>query len=60
MHSEDTVLPSRLILIRIVVTSDELVMMLPPGEYVAPVTQVVRNDRQSVSPGFHDRFYIVQ
>ena len=60
MHAQNTMLSGRLILVVVVMLSNELIMMLPPRKYVTPVAKVVGDDRQSVSPGFHDRFNVVQ
>lgn len=37
-----------------------LVMVLAPHEDAAPVGQVIRNDGQSVPPGFHHCLHVVE
>ncbi len=44
----------------IVMVRDELVVMLPPGENIRPVRQVVRDDWKTISPSLHDRFHVVE
>ena len=44
---------------RIVVIHYELIMVLPPGEYVAPVRLVVRDHRESVTPRLYYGSHVV-
>lgn len=37
-----------------------LVVVLAPHEYAAPMGEVVRNNRQSVPPGFHHGLHVMQ
>lgn len=37
-----------------------LVMVVPPGENIAPVRQIVGGHRQSISPGLDDGLHVVE
>lgn len=59
MHAENAMLPRRLILIVIVMLSYELIMVLSPREYIAPMAQVVRYDGQPISPSLNNRLDVM-
>lgn len=40
--------------------SHTLVVVLAPHEYAAPVGEVIRNNRQSIPPGFNHGLHIMQ
>ena len=44
---------------RVVVIDDELIVMLSPGEDVAPVRLIIRDHWESVAPSFHDGSHVV-
>lgn len=46
--------------LRIIVRSDELIMMLSPRKNSAPVREWIRYDRETISPGLDDSFHVMK
>ena len=59
MYTQHAVV-GRLIVLRVVVRRNECVVMLSPHEDVVPVTQIISNHRQTISPSLHDGLHVVQ
>lgn len=58
VHAQHGVVGS-LVCLRIVVSGNEGVMVLSPGEYGSPVREIVRNDGKAIAPSFHNGFHVM-
>ena len=54
VHAQHAVVAGGVLRLVVVVAGDELVVVLAPREDLGPVGQVVRDDRQSVTPCLHN------